>query len=132
MHDAPSAAALAAGAPAELEACGLTGTRALALRRASREVASGRADLAAADPEPAWRRLRRISGIGAWTLEKLAFHGQGHDDRLPAGDLAYIKLVGHLAGLGRRATEDEVREFFAPYAPYRALAGVYALVRYGP
>ena len=37
---------------------------------------------------------------------------------LPAGDLAYVKLVGRLAGLGRRATEEEVREFFAPYAPY--------------
>ena len=42
---------------------------------------------------------------------------------LPCGDLAYIKLVGVLAGLGRRATEDEVREYFAPYAPYAGLAG---------
>ncbi|MDQ3645026.1 MAG: transformer-2 protein homolog alpha/beta, partial [Actinomycetota bacterium] len=37
----------------------------------------------------------------------------------------YIELVGRLAGLGRRATEDEVREFFAPYAPFAALAGTY-------
>ena len=33
-------------------------------------------------------------GIGPWTLECLALHGQGRDDQLPAGDLAYIKLVG--------------------------------------
>ena len=45
----------------------------------------------------------------------LAFQGQGRDDQLPAGDLAYVKLVGRLAGLGRRATEEEVRAFFAPY-----------------
>ena len=37
---------------------------------------------------------------------------------LPALDLAYVKLVGRLAGLGRRATEEEVRDFFAPYEPY--------------
>jgi 3-methyladenine DNA glycosylase/8-oxoguanine DNA glycosylase len=125
FRDSPSAAAMADRAPAELEACDLSAGRALALVKAGREVAACRVDLA--QHEPAWARLRRISGIGSWTLEKLAFHGQGRDDQLPAGDLAYVKLVGVLAALGRRATEDEVRAFFEPYAPYRALAGIYAL-----
>jgi hypothetical protein len=34
-----------------------------------------------------------------------------------------------LGGLGRRATEDEVRAFFAPYEEHAGLAGVYALHR---
>jgi len=46
---------------------------------------------------------------------------------LPAGDLAYVKLVGRMAGLGRRATEAEVREFFAPYEEFAGLAGTYML-----
>ena len=124
-RDSPSAAALAGRAPVELEACGLSAARALALVRASREVAAGRADLSL--HEPAWRRLRAIPGIGPWTVEKLALEGLGRDDQLPAGDLAFIKLVGRLEGLGRRATEEEVREYFAPYAPFQALAGVYLL-----
>jgi hypothetical protein len=37
--------------------------------------------------------------------------------------------VGMAAGLGRRATEEEVREFFAPYGEYAGLAGCYALQR---
>ena len=127
FRDGPSAEAVAARAPAELEACGLSAGRSLALVRCAREVVAGRADLS--EHEPAWRRLRSVSGIGAWTVEKLAFEGQGRDDQLPAGDLAYIKLVGGLAGLGRRATEDEVREFFAPYAPYAGIAGWYLLHR---
>jgi 3-methyladenine DNA glycosylase/8-oxoguanine DNA glycosylase len=88
-------------------------------------VASGRVDLD--QHEPAWARLHRIREVGPWTLEKLAFHGQGRDDQLPAGDLAYVTLVGRIGGLGRRATVDEVREFFAPYARYGALAGLYML-----
>jgi 3-methyladenine DNA glycosylase/8-oxoguanine DNA glycosylase len=123
LRDVPSAAEIARLAPAEAEACGLSPRRAITLVKAAREVASGRADLAS--HEPAWRRLRTISGVGPWTVECLALHGQGRDDQLPAGDLAYLKLVGRLWRLGRRATEDEVRDFFEPYAPFGGLAGTY-------
>jgi DNA-3-methyladenine glycosylase II len=126
LVDSPSAKALAARAPAELQACDLSAGRSLALVLCAREVATGRVDLAR-DHEPAWCRLLRIREIGPWTIEKLALHGQGRDDQLPAGDLAYIKLVGRLGGMGRRATVDEVRDFFAPYAPYEGLAGLYLL-----
>ena len=50
----PSAAWLAGRSPAELDACGLAPKRSIALVRAAREVASGRADLS--EHEPAWRR----------------------------------------------------------------------------
>jgi 3-methyladenine DNA glycosylase/8-oxoguanine DNA glycosylase len=125
LRDVPSAAAVARLAPAQLDACGLAPKRSIALIRAAREIASGRADLAV--HEPTWRRLGKIPNVGAWTLECLAFLGQGRDDQLPAGDLAFVKLVGRAARLGRRATEDEVREFFGPYAPFQALAGMYLL-----
>ncbi|HVS28453.1 MAG TPA: hypothetical protein VHE14_02815, partial [Solirubrobacteraceae bacterium] len=70
------------------------------------------------------------AGIGAWTIEKLALHGQGRMDQIPAGDLAFLKLVGRIRSGGdpwARATEDEVREFFEPYAPWAGLAGAHAL-----
>jgi 3-methyladenine DNA glycosylase/8-oxoguanine DNA glycosylase len=125
LRTPPSAERIARCAPAELDACGLASKRSIALIRAAREVATGRADLSR--HEPSWRRLLKIPNIGNWTIEMLAFEGQGRDDMLPALDLAYVKLVGRLAGLGRRATEDEVRAFFAPYEEHAALAGIYAL-----
>ncbi|MBX5442217.1 MAG: DNA-3-methyladenine glycosylase 2 family protein [Solirubrobacteraceae bacterium] len=130
LRDVPAAAAVAALAPARLEALGLTQTRAGALVRAAREVASGRVDLRDGDHERGWARLRAIHGVGAWTVEFLALHGQGRYDQLPAGDLAYRKLVGRLRAGGRpsaRADEDEVRAFFAPYGEWAGLAGADAL-----
>jgi 3-methyladenine DNA glycosylase/8-oxoguanine DNA glycosylase len=130
LWDVPTAGQVAAMTAPRLESFGLTETRALALTRAAREVAAGRVDLHDADHERGWARLRRIRGIGAWTLEFLALHGQGRFDQLPAGDLAYRKLVGRLRAGGRpsaRAEEDEVRAFFAPYGEWAGLAGAYAL-----
>jgi 3-methyladenine DNA glycosylase/8-oxoguanine DNA glycosylase len=125
LRDAPAPAALAARAPAELCAVDLAPRRALAMVECARTVAAGRVDLA--EHERSWQRLLRIRNIGSWTVEKLAFHGQGRDDMLPAGDLAYVKLVGRMLRLGRRAEVDEVREFFGPYAPFQGLAGLYLL-----
>ena len=129
LHDSPAAATLASQTPAALEACGLSGLRSTTLRRAATEVARGRVDLLGADQERSWQQLRAIPGIGSWTVQKLALTGQGRLDQLPAGDLAYLKLVGRLRGghPKARATEREVIEFFEPYAPWAGLAGAYAL-----
>jgi 3-methyladenine DNA glycosylase/8-oxoguanine DNA glycosylase len=131
MRDSPTAAVLAAQAPALLESMGLSAGRAVALVRAAREVASGRVDLFdLSEPERGWRRLRTIPGLGSWTVQMLAFTGQGRLDQLPAGDLAYVKLVGRLLSGGDprvRATEEEVSEFFAPYGSWAGLAGLHAL-----
>ncbi len=128
-RDAPTAAVMAAQAPALLASFDLSAGRAVALIHAAREVASGRVDLEDSDHERGWRRLSAIRGIGRWTIQMLACAGQGRLDQLPAGDLAYLKLVGRLRGGDprARATEEEVDRFFEPYAPYGALAGVYAL-----
>lgn len=130
LRDVPSAATVAAAAPALLESFDLKGSRAITLVRAAREVAAGRVDLHDPDHERGWRRLRRISGIGPWTQEMLAIAGQGRYDQIPAGDLGYLKLVGRLRSGGdvrARATEEEVRAFFAPYTGWAGLAGAHAL-----
>jgi 3-methyladenine DNA glycosylase/8-oxoguanine DNA glycosylase len=127
--DLPEPRDVAVLAPAQLRSWDLSEGRAIALIRAAREVASGRTDLHATDHERAWRRLRAIPGIGAWTVEMLALEGQGRYDQLPAGDLGYLQLVGRLKTGNPRAvgTEEEVRELFAPYHPWSGLAGSYAL-----
>ena len=130
LRDAPPAAVLARQAPALLASFDLSATRASALVKAAREVATGRVDLSDPQHESGWRRLRAIRGIGSWTVQTLALTGQGRLDQLPAGDLGYLKLVGRLrtGNPSARATEEEVAEFFAPYAPWTGLAGLHALM----
>ena len=129
LRDLPTPATLAGTAPALLQSMDLSAGRAIALRRAAREVAAGRADLGDPDHERAWRRLRAIPGIGSWTIEMLALYGQGRYDQLPAGDLGYLRVVGRMATGNPRArvSEDEVRAFFAPYEGWAGLAGAHLL-----
>lgn len=124
LRDVPTPDALSQTAPALLAGFDLAPKRAVALVRVSREVAQNRIDLGPAQGNIGLRRLRSIPEIGPWTVEKLASEGQGRYDMLPAGDLMWLKLVGRLksANPKARATEDEVREFFAPYAPWQVLA----------
>jgi 3-methyladenine DNA glycosylase/8-oxoguanine DNA glycosylase len=128
LRDVPPAGLFAGRAPAELESTGLAPQRAIALRSVAREIAAGRCD--PADPA-ADRRLLAVPEIGAWTVQCLGLFGRGDPDALPAGDLTYLKLVGRLARLGRRATVEEVEEFYAPYEPFRGLAAAWSLSKAG-
>jgi 3-methyladenine DNA glycosylase/8-oxoguanine DNA glycosylase len=130
LRDLPAVAVLARTAPALLQSFDLAGSRALSLVRAARAVARGRVDLHGPDHERAWTALRAIPGIGPWTVEMLALHGQGRHDQLPAGDLGLLKLVGRALSGGdprARAEEQQVREFFAPYEEWAGLAAAHML-----
>lgn len=131
LSDLPAPGALADTSPALLRSLGLAEARAIALIRCAREVAAGRIDLDGPDHEAGWARLRRIPGIGRWTVDVLALHGQGRLDQVPAGDLGLLKLAGRLRSGGdpdAYATEDEVRELFAPYGAWAGLAATHALM----
>lgn len=122
LRDVPSATLIAGRAPAELESMGLALKRAIALRSVAGDIARGRCDPGDCAGD---RRLLATREIGPWTVQCLGLFGRGDPDSLPAGDLIYLKLVGRLGRLARRATVDEVEEFFAPYAPFRGLAGAW-------
>jgi 3-methyladenine DNA glycosylase/8-oxoguanine DNA glycosylase len=128
LRDLPTPEALAGTAPALLESFDLAGVRALTLVRVAKEVQRGRIDLSSPDHEHAWKRLRKIPGVGAWTVEILALCGQGRHDQLPAGDVGLLKLVGRSLSGGdpkARAEENEVREYFADYGEWAGLAAVH-------
>ncbi len=130
LCDLPTPATLAGVAPALLQSFDLGGSRARALVRVARDVAHGRIDLRHPEHERGWRLLRAVPGIGPWTVEMLALHGQGRYDQVPAGDVGLLKLVGRLLSGGdpnARADEAQVRAFFAPYQQWAGLAAAHLL-----
>jgi 3-methyladenine DNA glycosylase/8-oxoguanine DNA glycosylase len=135
LRDVPGPTAIAGRAPAELEQMELAGKRAIAMRLLARDVVAGRCRIEDSRTDA---RLLAMPQIGPWTVQCLGLFGRNEPDSLPAGDLAYVKLVGRLRGEGRRATVPEVEDFYAPYEPYRglvgalSLAGLYRLVSQGP
>lgn len=91
-------------------------------------VASGELDLAAlADlpTEEALARLTKLRGIGRWTAEYILLRGIGHRDVIPAADGGLRRVIGQAYGLGRLASEEEVRALAEHWAGWRSYAAFY-------
>lgn len=94
----------------------------------AREVASGALDLddlRALPPEAALERLQGIIGIGRWTAEYVLLRGLGHPDSIPAADGGLRRIIGRAYGLGRHATEEEVRRLAESWRGWRGYAAFY-------
>ncbi len=95
---------------------------------AARAVAGGALDLpalAAAGEEEALARLMALKGVGRWTAEYVLMRGLGYPDVAPAADGGLRRVIGREYGLGRLATEDEVRRLAAAWRPWRSYAALY-------
>ena len=110
--------------PAELCACGLSGSRAATLVRLCRSL-----DLERLRQHPSSAvvaRLSRERGIGPWSVGVIALEGLGRYDVGLVGDLGLIKLASALTG--RWVEAAETAGLLAPYGEWQGLAGELLLV----
>lgn len=117
----PAPAALAAADPDELRAMQFS-------RQKIRYL------LAVAGAPPDWRALAGLPlaealaalmvlpGVGRWTAEYVAMRALGFLSAVPAGDAGLKRAVGTAYGLGRSATEQEVRERAAGWPGFESYA----------
>lgn len=73
-------------------------------------------------PGEAIAALTRFHGIGRWTAEYLLMRGLGDRDSIPAADVGLRAVIGRWYGLGRKASEAEVRAYAEAWAGWRGWA----------
>ena len=66
--------------------------------------------------------LTRFHGVGRWTAEYLLMRGLGDRDSIPAADVGLRAVIGRWYGLGRKASEAEVRAYAEAWAGWRGWA----------
>ena len=66
-------------------------------------------------------RLLRLRGIGPWTVSYALLRGFGWLDGSLHGDVAVRRNLQALLGRQERLSEEEARQWLAPFSPWRAL-----------
>lgn len=123
----PTPEAVAPLAEADLQALQFSRQKARYVLSLARAIVEGRFDPEALHGVPgdeAVQRLTTLTGVGRWTAEYVLLRGLGYPDALPAGDVALQRAVGRAYGLGRPATEAEVRAYGERWAPFRSYATI--------
>jgi AraC family transcriptional regulator, regulatory protein of adaptative response / DNA-3-methyladenine glycosylase II len=108
-------------AEAPIEAVGMPGARAEAVRGLSRAVRDGLALDSFSNPDALRANLVALPGIGPWTAEYVALRGAGDPDAFPASDLG----LRHALGNGRPATAAEVERAALAWRPWRGYAAMH-------
>ncbi|MCK0113911.1 hypothetical protein MWU75_17335 [Ornithinimicrobium sp. F0845] len=94
---------------------GLTTARARTVRAVAALFADGFALGPATDPALARSELRRVPGVGPWTVEYLALRALGDDDAFPASDAVVRRALGG-------APAQEAERLAQAWRPHRAWA----------
>lgn len=108
-----------------LRQAGLSRPKIAYARGLAEAVADGRLDpaaLAAMPDEEAIAAIAALKGFGRWSAEVYLLFALARRDAFPAADLALAASLADLRGLPARPGEKALREFAAPWAPYRGLA----------
>jgi 3-methyladenine DNA glycosylase/8-oxoguanine DNA glycosylase len=133
----PDPAAIASMPYHEFHPFGIERRRAEILRRIARHAnrLQEAANMPVAD---AYRRIRGIPGVGAWTAAKTGLTALGDADAVPVGDYHLPNSVAWVLAGEERADDDRMLELLEPYAGHRGrvirliqAAGVHAPKR-GP
>ena len=111
----------------ELRACGLSGRKAVYIKRLAAKVLGGELDfasLAQMSDEEVCAELTKLDGIGKWTAEMQLIFSLGRANILSGGDVAIqngLKLLyGH-----KKITPALVAKYHKRYSPYASVASFY-------
>lgn len=68
------------------------------------------------------QELKKIKGIGDWTVDIYLLFVLHRSDVFPTGDLAMINALKQVKKLPKQTTKEEIIELAEPWRPYRSIA----------
>lgn len=69
-------------------------------------------------------QLKKIKGIGDWTVDVYLMHALQRTDLFPLGDIALVNSLKETKNLHPHITKDEMLAIAAPWRPYRTIAAM--------
>lgn len=69
-------------------------------------------------------KLKKIKGIGDWTVDVYMMHALQRNDLFPLGDIALVKSLKETKALHPQVTREEMLEIAEPWRPYRTIAAM--------
>jgi DNA-3-methyladenine glycosylase II len=68
--------------------------------------------------------LKKIKGIGDWTVDVYLMHALRRTDLFPLGDIALVNSLKEVKKLPTKVTKEEMLEIAEPWRPYRTIASM--------
>ncbi|BCL33676.1 DNA-3-methyladenine glycosylase family protein [Nostoc sp. MS1] len=109
----------------QLRLIGFSRQKSLYCRGLAESIVKGELDLgnlAAMDDNVIRSQLKRIKGIGDWTVDIYLLMALQHRDAFPRGDLGLIIAAQQLKGLATRPTPIQLEAIAENWRPWRAVA----------
>ena len=112
---------------AELRACYFSRQKivyARALATAVKEKTISLRKLALAGEDTVRTELKKIKGIGDWTVDVYLMHALQRSDLFPLGDIALVNSMKEVKQLSQTITKIEMLEIAESWRPYRTIASM--------
>lgn len=112
---------------AELRACYFSRQKALYARELARAILSKQLrlkKLSSIPDEDVRIEMKKIKGIGDWTVDVFLMHALRRTDLFPLGDIALVNSLKFVKQLHPTTTKDKLLALAEPWRPYRTIAAM--------
>ncbi len=112
---------------AELKACYFSRQKIIYARALATAIITKKLNLkklALLTDEEIRSELKKIKGIGDWTVDVYLMHALQRSDLFPLGDIALVNSLKHVKQLHPKTTKEEMLEIAESWRPYRTVASM--------
>lgn len=111
----------------ELRSCYFSRQKIIYVRELARAVESRQISLrklSVADEETIRTELKKIKGIGDWTVDVYLMHALQRTDLFPLGDIALVNSLKEVKQLAANTTKEDLLQLAERWRPYRTIAAM--------